>query len=187
MGPMAKGRRRRLAWWVAGGLAVVVLLAVGGPFVSIHFIEGPAPAKLSLPTTRDTTSTSAAAQGATTVSVAGTWNVGSGSIAGYRVQEVLVGQNATAVGRTSQIWGSLTIAGSTVTKGAFTVNMASVLSDQSQRNAKFVGPIMDVSHYPTATLTLSSPIGLGQLPDDGVIAHYSATGVLDLHGVSKTV
>ena len=187
MGPMAKGRRRRLAWWVGGGLVVVVLLAVGGPFVYIHFIEGPAPAKLSLPTARDTTSTSAAAEGATTGSVAGTWNVGSGSIAGYRVQEVLVGQNATAVGRTSQIWGSLTIAGSTVTKGSFTVNMASVVSDQSQRNAKFAGPIMDVSRYPTATLTLSSPIALGQLPEDGVIGHYSATGVLDLHGVSKTV
>ena len=177
---------RRLAWWVAGVL-VVVVLAVGAPFVYIHFIEGPAPAKLTLPTPRDTTSTSAAAQGATTASVAGTWNVGSGSLAGYRVQEVLVGQSATAVGRTSDIWGSLTISGSTVTRGSFTVNMASVVSDQSQRNAKFDGPIMDVSRYPTATLTLSSPIALGQLPDDGVIAHYSATGVLDLHGVDKTV
>ena len=184
---MAKGRRRRLVWWVAGALAVVVVLAVGVPFVYIHFIEGAAPAKLTLPTARDTTSTSAAAQGATTASVAGTWNVGPGSVAGYRVQEVLVGQNATAVGRTSQIWGSLTIDGSTVTRGMFTVNMASVVSDQSQRNAKFDGPIMDVGRYPTATLTLSSPIALGQLPDDGVIAHYSATGVLDLHGVTKTV
>jgi polyisoprenoid-binding protein YceI len=183
---MAKGRRRRLAWWV-GVVVVVVLLAVGVPYVYIHFVEGPAPAKLSLPTARDTTSTSAAAQGATAVSVAGTWNVGSGSIAGYRVQEVLLGQNATAVGRTGHLWGSLTIDGSTVTKGSFTVNMASVVSDQSQRNAKFDGPIMDVSRYPTATLTLSSPIPLGQLPDDGVVAHYSATGVLELHGVSKTV
>jgi polyisoprenoid-binding protein YceI len=103
------------------------------------------------------------------------------------VQEVLVGQNSTAVGRTSEIWGSLTINGSTVTKGSFTVNMASVVSDQSQRNARFDGPIMDVSRYPTATLTLSSPIALGQLPDDGVIAHYSASGVLELHGVNKTV
>ena len=172
-------------WWVVGVLAVVVVLAVAAPFVYIHFIEGPAPAKLTLPTARDTTSTSA--QGGTTVPVAGAWNVGSGSVAGYRVQEVLVGQSATAVGRTSQIWGSLTIDGTTVTRGSFTVDMASVVSDQSQRNAKFDGPIMDVSRYPTATLTLSSPISLGQLPDDGVIAHYSATGVLDMHGVNKTV
>jgi polyisoprenoid-binding protein YceI len=184
---MAKSRGRRWVWWGAGALVVVVVLAVGVPFVYIHFIEGPAPAKLTLPTAQATTSTSAATQGTATQSVAGTWNVGSGSIAGYRVQEVLIGQNATAVGRTSQVWGSLTIEGSTVTKGSFTVNMASVVSDQSQRNAKFDGPIMDVSRYPTATLTLSSPIALGQLPGNGVIAHYSATGVLDLHGVNKSV
>jgi polyisoprenoid-binding protein YceI len=103
------------------------------------------------------------------------------------VQEVLLGQNSTAVGRTSEIWGSLTIAGTTVTKGTFTVNMASVVSDQSERNAHFQGPIMDVSQYPTGTLTLSSPISLGAIPTDGVVEHYSATGALDMHGVTKTV
>jgi polyisoprenoid-binding protein YceI len=113
--------------------------------------------------------------------------VGSDSLAGYRVQEVLVGQNSTAVGRTREIWGSLTITGSTVTKGSFTVNMASVASDQSERNAHFDGPIMDVSQYPTATLTLSSPITLGSIPADGVVEHYNATGALDMHGVTKSV
>ena len=56
------------------------------------------------------------------------------------MQEVLIGQNATAVGRTSKIWGSMTISDSTVTKATFTVDMASVVSDQSQRNAHFDGP-----------------------------------------------
>jgi polyisoprenoid-binding protein YceI len=113
--------------------------------------------------------------------------VGSGSQAGYRVQEVLVGQNATAVGRTSKVWGSLIISGSTVTKGSFTVDMASVVSDQSQRNARFDGPIMDVSQYPTATLTLSAPVDLGTIPADGVAEHYNAVGALDMHGVTKSV
>jgi polyisoprenoid-binding protein YceI len=108
-------------------------------------------------------------------------------MAGYRVQEVLVGQNATAVGRTSKIWGSLSIAGSSVTKGTFTVDMASVVSDQSERNARFDGSIMDVSQYPTATLTLSAPIDLGTIPADGAVAHYNAAGNLDMHGVTKSV
>jgi len=43
------GRRHRARRWVVAGVAVVVVVAVGGPFVFIHFIEGPAPAKLSLP------------------------------------------------------------------------------------------------------------------------------------------
>ena len=108
-------------------------------------------------------------------------------MAGYRVQEVLIGQNATAVGRTSKIWGSMTIASSTVTKATFTVDMASVVSDQSERNAHFDGSIMDVSQYPTATLTLSSPIDLGTIPAEGAVAHYTAVGDLDMHGVTKSV
>jgi polyisoprenoid-binding protein YceI len=103
------------------------------------------------------------------------------------VQEVLLGQSSTAVGRTSKIWGSLTIAGSTVTKATFAVDMASVVSDQSQRNAHFGGPIMDVSQYPTATLTLTSLIALGAIPANGVVQHYSATGTLDMHGTTRTV
>ena len=174
---------------VLGVVAVVAIAAVAGPYIYIHFIEGPAPAKLELPKVSGTTSTSQASQGSaiSASSLSGTWNVGSGSLAGYRVQEVLVGQNSTAVGRTSEIWGSLTITGSTVTKGTFTVNMASVTSDQSERNTHFDGPIMDVSQYPTATLTLSSPITFGSIPADGVVDHYNATGALDMHGVTKSV
>jgi polyisoprenoid-binding protein YceI len=172
-------------------VALIALLAVAAPYVYIHFIEGPAPAKLELPKAPTSSSTSVASGASSPTtgasSLDGTWNVGTGSLAGYRVQEVLLGQSATAVGRTSQIWGSLTISGSAVTKGTFTVNMASVVSDQSERNAHFDGPIMDVSQYPTATLTLSSPIELGAIPADGVQEHYNATGALEMHGVTKTV
>jgi polyisoprenoid-binding protein YceI len=181
-------RRRKLTLGVIGVAVLVVLVAVLGPYVYIHFIEGPAPAKLELP--KSSTTTSHASGGSTSTSgssIAGTWNVGAGSMAGYRVQEVLVGQNATAVGRTTKIWGSMTIAGSTVTQGKFTVDMASVVSDQSQRNARFDGPIMDVSQYPTATLTLSSPINLGMTPAAGVVTKYNAAGALAMHGVTKSV
>jgi polyisoprenoid-binding protein YceI len=189
---MATRRRRRLVWVIAAAVALVVVVAVAAPYVYIHFIEGPAPAKLELPKAPSSTSTSEASSAAPTSIVAassldGSWNVGADSLAGYRVQEVLLGQSATAVGRTSEIWGSLTIAGSAVTKGTFTVNMASVVSDQSQRNAHFDGPIMDVSQYPTATLRLSSPIVLGAVHQDGVQERYYATGALEMHGVTKTV
>lgn len=189
---MTTSRGRRLLWVLIGAAVLVAIVAVAGPYVYIHFIEGPAPAKLELPKAPNPSTTSAPPRGSSTSTstsstLDGTWNVGSGSLAGYRVQEVLLGQSATAVGRTSEIWGSLTIAGSSVTRGAFTVNMASVVSDQSQRNAHFDGPIMDVSQYPTATLTLSSPIDLGAIPADGVQQHYPATGTLNMHGVTKTV
>ncbi len=183
---MAEKRRRRLIGAVVGVVVVVVLAAVLAPYVYIHFIEGPAPAKLELPRSSTTTSR-ASGSAATSSSLDGVWNVGAGSQAGYRVREVLIGQNATAVGRTRKIWGSMTISDSMVTKATFTVDMASVVSDQSQRNAHFDGPIMDVSQYPTATLTLSTPIDLGTIPAEGAVAHYNAEGDLDMHGVTESV
>ncbi len=182
------GRTHRARRWVVAGVAAVVVLAVGGPFVFIRFIEGPAPAKLSLPKngsgTRSATATAAGAGGA---SVAGTWKVGPGSTVGYRVQEVLIGQQATAVGRTAKVWGSLTISGTSVTNGSFTADMATVVSDQSQRNAQFDGRIMDVSTYPTATFRLTSPLSLATLPVDGKIQRYPARGDLTMHGVTRPV
>jgi polyisoprenoid-binding protein YceI len=183
---MAARRRRKLILGVAGVALVVLLAALLGPYVYIHFIEGPAPAKLELPKSSATT-VPGSSQASSSASIDGTWNVGSGSVAGYRVQEVLLGQSATAVGRTKEIWGSLKIEGSTVTQGTFSVNMASVVSDQSERNARFDSTIMDVSQYPTATLTLTSPIDLGQLPGNGVTRTYDAVGDLDMHGVTKSV
>jgi polyisoprenoid-binding protein YceI len=185
---MATKRRRRFIVGVVGAIALIALAALLGPYVYIHFIEGPAPAKLELPTSSGTTTASSSSGAAsTTTSLHGSWNVGTGSVAGYRVPEVLIGQSATAVGRTSKIWGSMTIAGSTVTKATFTVDMASVVSDQSERNARFDGSIMDVGRYPTATLTLSAPIVLGSIPAENAVAHYNAVGNLAMHGVTKSV
>jgi polyisoprenoid-binding protein YceI len=185
---MVMRTRRRLIWWIGGAVVLVAVLALAAPFVYIHFIEGPAPAKLELPSTHTSTSAPGATTSAASSStLSGTWNVGPGSLAGYRVQETLVGQNATAVGRTSKVWGSLTISGASVSKGSFSVDMASVESDQSERNAQFDGRIMDVSQYPTATLTLTAPIPLGTLPTAGTTKQYTAHGTLNMHGVSKAV
>jgi polyisoprenoid-binding protein YceI len=133
--------------------AAVVVLAVGVPFAYIHFIEGPAPAPLGLNgTASPSAANSGSGQGADTP-LAGTWAVGAGSRAGYRVNEVLAGQNNVAVGRTSSVGGHLVIRNTTVTAGAFTVKMATIHSDQSQRDAQFDGRIMDVATYPTGTFT----------------------------------
>ena len=186
------GRGRRVRRWVVAGAAAVLALAVGGPFVFIHFIEGPAPAKLTLPKSPAHPGTKGASgpsstAAAGTASVAGTWKVGPGSEVGYRVREVLMGQQATAVGRTAKVWGALEISGASVVKGSFTVDMATVVSDQSQRNAQFDGRIMDVSTYPTATFNLTRPLDLGSVPADGTVKQYPATGELTMHGATKTV
>jgi hypothetical protein len=74
---------------VAAG-AVAVVLAIGRPFVCLNYLQGDAPGRLAV--------TGQAATATTTgggMSLDGTWTVGSGSQAGYRVQEVLFGPVTT--------------------------------------------------------------------------------------------
>ena len=106
---------------------------------------------------------------------------------GYRVKEVLFGQNHVAVGRTGAITGHLTISGTTVTAAAFTVQMATIKSDESERDAQFRGRIMDTAAYPTGTLALTKPIALGTLPAVGVVRGYTAVADLTLHGQTRPV
>jgi polyisoprenoid-binding protein YceI len=169
-------------------LVVVVVLAVAIPFTYIHFIEGKAPAALRL---RAGSTGAADASGgnvaASTSSIDGSWIVGSGSIVGYRVNETLVGQHNVAVGRTTDVTGTVVISGSTLETAAFTVEMATVHSNESQRDNQFDGRIMDVDQYPTATFQLSSPIDLSPVAEVGVIRSYRASGRLTLHGQTHPV
>jgi polyisoprenoid-binding protein YceI len=177
----ARASGRRWGRWVVAGVVVVIVLVVGVPFVYIHFIEGPAPAKLSLSTTAPPGAQLTAGQ------LEGTWVVGSGSEAGYRVQEVLAGQNNTAVGRTSAVTGSMKITGTTVSAASFVVDLRTVASDQSQRDQQFNGRIMDTAQFPNATFTLTKPIALGRLPRINKTVTVTAQGTLTMHGVSKPV
>lgn len=164
-------------------MAVVVALAVAVPFIYIHFIEGKAPAKLSLSAAGRAGRSSTRATG----SVDGAWTVAKGSVVGYRVQEVLIGQKNTAVGRTSAVTGTVDIAGGSVTSASFSAQMAGVKSDESQRDGQFRDRIMDVARYPTATFRLTSPIALGTVPAAGTIRSYRASGELTLRGRTHPV
>jgi polyisoprenoid-binding protein YceI len=183
---MAWSRRRRWALWLVGAAVAVVAAAVGGTFLYVNVISGPAPAPLSLKSgARPSARPSASAAGG--APVAGTWNAGSGSVVGYRVKEVLFGQNHVAVGRTSSVTGHITIVGTTVTAATFTVRMATIKSDESERDVQFRGRIMDTSAYPAGTLTLARPIALAPVPAVGKVRAYRATADLTLHGQTRKV
>jgi polyisoprenoid-binding protein YceI len=169
--------------WILAGVAVLVVLAIGGPFVYIHFFNQ-APAALTLPAASASASGTATADpAASPSSVSGTWTITSGSVVGYRVNEVLLGQNTTAVGRSSDVTGHLTIDGTTVTAATFSVPMDTIHSDKSQRDAQFDGRIMNVSQYPTGTFTLAAPITLKGDAQES----YTAHGHLTLHGTTEAV
>jgi polyisoprenoid-binding protein YceI len=103
------------------------------------------------------------------------------------VKETLFGQNAVAVGRTKDVTGDLTVAGSAVTAAKFEVNMTTVHSDKSQRDGQFNGRIMDTSSNPKATFASTAPIAV---PADAVAGKQftaKVTGDLTLHGATKAV
>jgi polyisoprenoid-binding protein YceI len=185
------GIRRHWKGWAIGLVAAVLLVTVVGPFVYIHFVEGKPPAPLSLASGSSTTSTArpavATAGAAAPSGVDGTWNVSSGSTAGYRVKETLFGQSNTAVGRTTAVTGTIDIAGTAVTTGSFSVDLRKVSSDRSQRDEQFQGRIMNTSRFPTATFTLTSPIQFSTLPAEGAQTTQTVTGDLSMHGVTNSV
>ena len=182
---------------IVGTVLAAVLLATAGTWGYINLIREDAPERLTLDGagatddatttttsggTSDSTTTAAAAGG-----VEGTWTVADGSQAGYRVNEILFGQRAEAVGRTEDVTGQFEITGSQVTSGSFTVDMTSVESDESRRDNQYRGRIMNVATYPTSTFELASPIDIASLPGDGEEVTYNATGDLTLRGTTKRV
>ena len=100
-------RRTLIAAILGGGL---LLGAAGIGFVYFVVFAGSSPQKLALSSPTPTASGSASSSAST--AGAGTWTVTSGSQAGYRVREKLASLPAPsdAVGRTSAVTGTLTLA-----------------------------------------------------------------------------
>ena len=112
-------------------------------------------------TTADATATTAAATGSAETYTLTMSDDVSVNYVGYRVVEVLFGQDTEGVGRTTAVTGSLTLDGSAITTAEFTVDMTTLKSDEDNRDRKFQGEIMETSTFPTATFTITQPIELG--------------------------
>ena len=120
--------------------------------------------------------------------IAGEWTIVSDSVAGYRVFKDFVGASEfEAVGRTSSVFGDLTIEGAAVTEALFSVDIATVTSDDDRRDAEFRGPVLNAAAFPFANFRLTSPIALGDVPTSGEQNTVMATGELTLKGVSNEV
>jgi polyisoprenoid-binding protein YceI len=190
-------RNRWLRWLVGVPIGVVVAVTAG-TWLYLNVIRDPPPGRLTLDAAaddqRDETTSTTAPDGPTTSTAAGgargvdgPWKAATGSQAGYRVSEILNGQRAEAVGRTSAVEGTLTIEGTRATKATFTVDLATVASDESRRDNQFRGRIMDVANHPDATFALAEPIDFGTIPDVGGRLTASATGDLTLRGTTQSV
>ena len=110
----------------------------------------------------------------------GSWTLTGDSVAGYRVVEDFVGGIADfeAVGRSSEITGSLAIDGSILSAAEFSIDVASIEGADRMRNESFTGPIMNAAMYPTAEFVLTAPVDLGDDPTGGELLTVDVTGQL---------
>src|SRR5207245_1478970 len=145
-------RRALIAPIVAGA---VLVGAAGIGIVYFVVFAGSSPQKLALSSPTPSTSASAASSASTLGP--GTWTVTSGSQAGYRVREQLASLPAPsdAVGRTSAVTGTMTLAqsasGYTVTTASFTVDVSKLTSDQSRRDQRIHSQGLESDRFPTAS------------------------------------
>jgi polyisoprenoid-binding protein YceI len=119
-------------------------------------------------------------------SLSGTWSVAKGSYAGYRVNEVLQGNDVTVTGRTEEVTGTLTADRLTLTDAVVTVDVASISTPEPPRDLYFRNVALEVSKFPEATFTLGEPV-TAQTPTPGEPQSFEATGELTLHGVTQEV
>ena len=169
---------------VVAALIILALLAVAGPWVYINLIKEDAPDALTLQPAVTTTA-SEVEQPANATD--GEWAVVADSVVGYRVKEILFGQDTEGVGRTSAVTGSLVIANNEVTSAEFSVDMTSLKSDSSRRDRQVNDRILDTATYPTATFALNEPIALTPEALAGSDLTVNTTGTLTLRGVTKNV
>ncbi|MDA0298695.1 MAG: YceI family protein [Actinobacteria bacterium] len=189
---------------VLAGAVVVAVGVVAGPWIYINLIVDDAPEALTLepiettiaPETTTTVGEVAALTTIVEVSTTtiapvsnfdGNWSVATKSVVGYRAKEVLFGQNTEGVGRTSAVTGKLKIDKEKVVEAEFTVDMASIKSDSTRRDAQVNGRILDTVTYPTAKFVLSKPIALTPEAFAGSDIKVDTTGSLTLRGVTKDV
>ncbi|CAN5676210.1 hypothetical protein BH24ACT4_BH24ACT4_01540 [soil metagenome] len=175
------------------GVSAVVVVLLGAA-VYWFVVRDDAPEELSV----DAGGESAEAPtGEAPDSFDGAWVIRTGgdTTAGFRIDEEFVGAiNHTAVGRSPEVEGSITVAGTEVSDGSFTVDLTTLeftddppTGSVGSRAGSMEDRGLETGEFPEASFTLTQPIDLGAEPTAGFEATVEATGDLTLHGVTQEV
>jgi polyisoprenoid-binding protein YceI len=155
------------------GLVVVVVAAVAAVGVWYVALRDTAPppadlAALDAAAQSRGTDGGAGAGGAEPAGADGTWLVADDDavFAGYRIEEIFAGETIkkTAVGRTSDVTGTLTVDGRRIESVDVEVDTTTLRSD-SERRDQFIGNRgLQTDVFPQATFTLTEPLDLPGAP-----------------------
>jgi polyisoprenoid-binding protein YceI len=187
------GSRRKLGVIAVGAVAILAVAGFAGWW---FFIRDDAPPEASIATAGRTLD-EADGEAASSGGIEGDWTVDtsigsfddfSGTWAGYRFEEELasIGAN-TAVGRTPDVTGTMTVEGSNVTAVDVAVDLTTLQSDSGTRDGALHTRGLESDQFPTATFSLTQPIALPAGVESGEQVTTQATGDLTIHGVTKQV
>ena len=176
---------------VTGVLVLVVALGGGYLFFTSRTSDSPPPAALdpAPSTTAGRATGTTQADGA--ASPDGTWQVSDdgSSYVGYRVKEQLAFLNSPneAVGRSTAVTGTMTVAGDTVEAARIEADLTRLTSDETRRDNAIRERGLESERFPTATLELAAPIRLADAPVQGREVRGQGKGRLTVHGVTREV
>ena len=186
---------RRTILILAGALAALVVLGLAGGY--IYYFSGIRTAPKALSLSSPSPSASAAASPAAT-GLAGTWTVGSGSVARYHVSEKFAGQSSSheAVAESSSVSGTLSVIGSA---GALQAAGSTVVVDLSSLHSidtvlgfnvsnrdRIVSQTLSVQQFPQATFK-ADPFAIPAGLESGQEVTLTVPGQLTIHGMTRSV
>jgi polyisoprenoid-binding protein YceI len=183
------GLRARRGWLAAVAAVLVLALAGGGYLLLARNSDAPAPASLDAATA--TTATTAGAQPAATGTPDGAWRVrdDGSSFVGYRVRERLaqLSSPSEAVGRSTQVTGTMQVAGDQVEAVRVEADLRGLESDEGRRDNAIRQRGLESSRFPTAVFELAEPIRLDQEPVKGRRVGGQGKGRLTVRGITREV
>lgn len=171
--PAQPRRKRHWVRWTITGIAVLLVLIVG--LVAVAIKLQPTPAPLALP----------ASAGAPVGELDGTYQAVSPSVAGFRIQQTVIGLTSDVVGRTKDITGTVTITGAQVTTASLRVGLVALTAGDAKPAPQFAISL-ETLRYPDATIALTQPVTLDPAFASGTAVTVNTAGTLILHGVTRT-
>jgi polyisoprenoid-binding protein YceI len=176
--PTPEHQRRWLTWTIVGVLLAVGLV-VGAPWVYARFFmrEAPDPLTLSTPNVVERVPEGP-------LELDGSWEIQPGSEAGYRLDEVLYDNQATVVGRTESVAGVVVIDDGSLTEARVVVDVGSITTDESARDA-FFRRALDTTSFPEAVFELTEPVDVSVIGLSNAPLVAEGVGTLSLHGVTQ--
>lgn len=181
--PTAARHRRKTILIVAVSVFIVLALAVAAVPLALNFFGGRGV---------KTEGINEADVRPASTDIDGEWTVNprpgpNSSSAGFTFNEVLPGERRTTSGSTRNVTGHVSIDAGMLMVGEIRVDMTTLTSDSDVRDSNVRKKLLHADQYPESTFTLTQPVSVSHVPDDGSSATVELNGDLTIHGETQTI